>query len=802
MWYIRGPMARIGSGPTVALEEVMIRYILMLVLFVTAVAVPSRFAASAPRTATSQDPEVPDSVHEAVEQGRFWRASRILGRHLEGAPDTTAQTILLASKLSAGWGDWPTVTRLLEGRPWLDSIGGGAGWRLLGRSLIELGRHSPGSEALGRYLAMADPGEQDRALVQLRRGLALGEAGQLDSALVAFDRAAELIPWFADWSALLAAEVAAAAGDTAVVRRRLAAAGSELAEGRGWRLRLTAAEEAGDNMAAREAALAAARSAPSASARAAAWSVLGELRLAAGDSARAREAFRSAMSGAPGSVGAVDAARALSSMNPTPDEWRSIGRIYRRHGNAARAADAFQQYLESGAGTAQQRLDVRVDLGEAYFDAGRYGRAESYLLGLAAEDVPASVAARALYVAGRAQYRQGRSQEGQATFARLAERFPGQRSAAEGMFLLADLSHDDQELERARRYYRMTVDAAPDLNDAGLALMRLAGLEFLEGDHAAAAELFEEYLNRHPDGRRSAQATYWAARAYQELGREAEALSLLRELRSRDPLSFYGARAAELLDEPLLDIPMEPAPARDSAADELVQRGLRRVDVLAELDRRDDLVHEVERLRDHVAARDGGEYALAEALTERGYTLTAISMGWDIYRDEGAWNPRLLRVIYPWPFRELIVGEARDQGVNPHLAAGLIRRESAFSPEVSSPAGAIGLMQIMPKTGRSLASEVGIDDFDPELLRQPEVNVHLGVRYLKQMLERFDHQLPVVLSAYNAGPHRARAWLEFPEARDMDLFSERVPYSETRNYIRHVLLHRALYEALYPTLDG
>lgn len=384
---------------------------------------------------------------------------------------------------------------------------------------------------------------------------------------------------------------------------------------------------------------------------------------------------------------------------------------------------------------------------------------------------------------------------------RLAERFPDQEATARGLYLLADLKHDDLEIDDARRYYRQAASAAPDLNEAGLALMRLGGLAFLDRDYRRAADTFQEYLDLHPEGRRMEQATYWLARSLAGLGRDADATALLRRLRAREPLSIYAVRAAERLGESPLDIPMEPAPPRDTAVDARVRKGLERVDVLADLDRRDDLVHEVELLRGHFDQRDGGAYALAEALIDRGYTLSAISMGWDIKRREGHWNPRLLRIVYPFPFQSMVLPEARANDLDPYLVAGVIRRESAFSPVVVSRAGAIGLMQIMPRTGEGLARGAGIDRYDTSLLEEAEINLHLGTRYLRSLLDRFDGRVPLVLAAYNAGPNRARRWESLPEARDMELFAERVPYAETRDYIRHVLLFRDLYRALYPSLQ-
>jgi soluble lytic murein transglycosylase len=554
-------------------------------------------------------------------------------------------------------------------------------------------------------------------------------------------------------------------------------------------------------MAAREIALDAARSAGSAATRAAAWVELGRLRLAGGEDDRARAAFLEAMENE-GYSAAVDAARELSELSPGPEESRRIGSIYARHGNAQRAAEGFRAYLDAGIGTAAERARARLSLGEARYNVGRYAQAERGLLELANDEVAPSIAARALYLAGRAQYRQGRSDDGQRTLARLAERFPDQDVAARGMYLLADLKHDDLEIADARRYYRAAVDASPDLNEAGIALMRLGGLAYLDGDYEGAATLYEEYRDRHPTGRRWEQATYWAARSYDAAGRAADARARLVEIRDREPLSYYGVRAAELLGESLLDIPMSRAPVGDAATDSVVEAGLRRVDLLARLDRRDDVVREVERLRDRLEDDTAAAYLLAERLTERGYTLTAIGMGWSLYRRRGGWDDRLLRVIYPFPYRSLVIPESREKGLDPYLVAAIIRRESAFNPTVTSGAGAIGLMQVMPETGRVLARAASLRDFEPSLLRQPDVNVHLGTRYLAEMLDRFENDLPLVLSAYNAGPTRARAWRELPEARDAELFAERIPYGETRDYIRNVLLHRALYRALYPSLDA
>jgi soluble lytic murein transglycosylase len=202
-------------------------------------------------------------------------------------------------------------------------------------------------------------------------------------------------------------------------------------------------------------------------------------------------------------------------------------------------------------------------------------------------------------------------------------------------------------------------------------------------------------------------------------------------------------------------------------------------------------------VRAHFAGVDGALYSLAEALNERGLTSSGISLGWEIRRREGSWNKRLLRIIYPFPYENIIVAEAKDQGVDPFLAAGLIRQESMFKPTARSGAGAMGLMQVMPATGRILAKSLKIRKFTTPMLETPEVNVRIGMAYLKDQLSTWNNEPARFLAAYNAGPSRVERWQAFPEWGDDELFTERIPYDETRDYVKIVQHNARMYKALY-----
>ena len=771
------------------------RYALMFALLVIAVAVPSRLdRGTSSHLPMGSEPGV--AAHELAARAGHSRASWIFGEYLALAKDTSSGSLLMKPGAGSGRAMLPAVG-LLSGSSVvrLPLRSRDAGFTAVSRSAYH------GSPPLGHYLESMDQSRLDHGLEALRRGLVLGATGQTLVALAALDQAVSDLPWMADWANYWAAEIIAPSGDTAAVRRRLESAGPDLFAVRGWRVQVEAARRAGDLKLARQITLDAARATSPAAARSRAWALLGDLRTVSGDTALAREAYRSAMEGAPASAGAVDAARALSRLGPGPEEWRMIAGIYHRHGNQARAIHGFEAYLASGAGALEERAHARLRLGLALLAAGRATDAERHLLELSREPVPERIAAEAMYQAGRAQYSRGRRAQARNTFLRVAELFPGQDGTARALYRLAHLQHHELDMDGARENYRRAADASPTLAEAGIARLRLGGLQYLAGDYDKAAATFEEYIGHQPNGRLLGQARYWTARSYLRLERVEEAEALLRQVRQEEPVSYYGIGAGELLGQTPLSFPMDAPPPRRVRTDSMVRNGLLRVQVLEELGRSAEAASEIERLRNHFARTAGGDYALAEALAERGRTLAAISVGWEIHHREGTWNPRLLRLIHPFPFQDLVVPEAGASGIDPYLVAAVIRRESAFDPTVRSSVGAIGLMQIMPRTGQGLARELSIANYRTELLRQPELNVHLGVRYLSNLLRQYDGDLALALAAYNAGPGRANRWRQLPEVGEPALFMERIPFDETREYVRNVKIYLALYRELYPAVS-
>jgi soluble lytic murein transglycosylase len=723
---------------------------------------------------------------------RPWRAARVMRSYLGQVRNPPPEHLVLAALAEAGWGGWSEARSLLQRVPALDTHAHGLGLYLLGRSLDEAGDARAAADAYRAFLALSAPAgelEAERAAARLRLGLALIRAGDAQAGRGELEVSRQLAGGAAVWLTLLEADAMASRGDTAGVRRAVADHDSGIQGLRAWRARIAAATAAGDPSAARALANQARGWARTPATRAEFYVAAGRAAAAAGDAQAARGAFRAAIDLSPAGAWAREAGALLQHGAMTPADHLAVARVLRAQGLHDESLDGYRRWLQAGAGTAAERAEVHMEYANALFYAERYDD-----VGAALRPIAGQTAARMLRA--RAEAHRGEIDEAVRIYLGIADQLAGTGAGAQALFLAASTRHDAGDASRARELYQRLLSRYPRTSQAGLAMMRLAGMAYIERDHRQAARIWDDYRTRFPRGTHVLQATYWAGRARAELGDSAGAAALFRSVRARERESYYALRASERLGEPFWPVPMVASPGDSPTAAARVAGWVRGIDLLRTAGFEEEASAEADRV---VAGspRDAATlYALAEALAERGYSQRAIRIGNDLQRSEQS-NRRLLRILYPFPYRTLITEEARDRGFDPFVASALIRQESMFEARITSPAGARGLMQIMPATGRRLAEAVGLEPWDPELLYHPEINVHLGTRYVAQHLESYDGSLPSVFSAYNAGSHRVAWWSEFAEYGDDELFTERIPFRETRDYVRILTRNHALYRGLY-----
>ena len=737
--------------------------------------------------------DLPTHARALLDSDRPWRAAMVMRRYLREITDAAPPDhLVLAARAEAGWNAWPEARALLESVPELDTHENGLGVYLLARALDDTGDAAGAVEAYRAFLALSPPAgemEDERGAARLRLALALMRTGDRAGAGLELQSLRGTAGDAAVWLDLLQAEALASAGDTSAVRQMVASHDDGIAGLRAWRARIAAASAANDIAAARSLSNQARAWAETDATRAEFFVSAARAAIAMGDVAAGRDALRAAIDLGAAGVHARTAAALLRDGELSPADHLAVARVLTAQGLHEEALDGYRRWLADGRGTPAERDVVRMELANALFYSNRF------------DDVPAALrpiadqlSARMLLA--RAEEHRGNDNAAARIYLEIAEQHARSGTGTQALLLAAGVRHAAGDTRRARQLYQRVVSRYPGSRQMGLAMMRLAGMSFVEGEYEDAARLWDSYRSRYPRGRNVLQATYWAGRAREALEDSAGAAALYRAVREAERDSYYALRASERLGVPFWPLPTTTAPGDSPAAARRVAGWMQGIDLLRNAGFPDEASAEADRVVADAGSDRATLYALAEALAERGYAQRAIRLG---LRLQGSAPPdrRLLRILFPFPYRTMITEEARDRGLDPSTVAALIRQESMFEARITSPAGARGLMQIMPATARTLAEAADIEDWNGELLYHPEINVHLGTRYVAQHTETYEGSLPSIFSAYNAGAHRVEWWSEFPEYGDDELFTERIPYAETRGYVRILTRNRAVYAGLY-----
>ena len=282
---------------------------------------------------------------------------------------------------------------------------------------------------------------------------------------------------------------------------------------------------------------------------------------------------------------------------------------------------------------------------------------------------------------------------------------------------------------------------------------------------------------------------YWKARALTELSDKAGAQIIYADL-ARE-FSFYGLLAAEEISAPLpapLTLKMgavKPAPEDFKRFDQ--SAAAKRVLKLSELGLRAD------------AAREW--YSVVKDFNDADSLLAAEWM-----RRKGIWDRSIntaertkaqhdFGLRYQMPYAAEIKKAATQAALDHSLVFGLIRQESRFWAEAVSSAGALGLMQVMPATGKWIAAQMKATDYRPSQLSDVAVNTGFGAFYLRTVLDQMGGSEPMAAASYNAGPGRARAW-RADGPLEGAIYAESIPFNETRDYVRKVLTNAVWYAQL------
>ncbi|MGA3226161.1 MAG: transglycosylase SLT domain-containing protein [Acidobacteriaceae bacterium] len=416
--------------------------------------------------------------------------------------------------------------------------------------------------------------------------------------------------------------------------------------------------------------------------------------------------------------------------------------------------------------------------------------------------------ARRMYLAVELARNKDDSGTQQALVTQMEQRFPASPWLAEALYTSGNMYLLRKDYPQAIAYYSELSARFPTHRYAPSSHWKAAWLNYRLGNYSQAALLFDQQIALYGGGKEIPAALYWRGRLYADQEHQPAMAAAYYQTVSRVFEHYYYAQVARDRLKELGEVsPAEVAMLANIKPEE--------IPALTD-DVPEDDEHVVkarllanaglnEYIPEEIQAADGsqewGAFAEAEIYSSDGETFRAMRVlkrALPFYTSApidtiplGYW-----KILFPQQYWSSIEQGAAKNGLDPYMVASLIRQESEFNPAAISPANAFGLMQLLPSVGRSMAREEGIRHFNESELLNPDTNIRLGTRYLKQTLDKFDGQAPYAFAAYNAGDSRVTDWQSIGKYHGMDEFVESIPFTETRDYVQAILRNEAIYREL------
>lgn len=453
----------------------------------------------------------------------------------------------------------------------------------------------------------------------------------------------------------------------------------------------------------------------------------------------------------------AEAAWTLASIPRNLISDETLAQIELKSGQAAMKQRQFtlaDRFLSRSAGARnrQVRDEASLALAKVESKTGRYDKALSRLMLMASER--GQFADNALFEAAMLHKNAGRF--------------------AESLKLLERLQKDFPKSEVASK-----------------AAWEMAWCRYLSSDFNAADEGFRRLVNE--DAYRE-KSLYWSGRSLEKQNRQQDADKQFRQLLAEYPFGFYSAMRREQKqiqsgwEHYSPGVPEPPLPPETERIQALAQCGMTD-QVRAELSALKG------RLHDRVQQIMPGLVRLHQMAGDYHGAISTFHQNRPKTIDRS--NIMVWSMGYPRHYGELFSRYASANSLSEAMVLSLSKAESNFMASVKSPAGAIGLMQMMPATARMAAKVKGKGQFNPLLLTEPDLNIKLGTRYLRELLDTYHQDTVYALAAYNAGSGTVNRWRTSFGHLSRDEFVENIPYRETRDYVKKIIGYMAVYRAVY-----
>ena len=488
----------------------------------------------------------------------------------------------------------------------------------------------------------------------------------------------------------------------------------------------------------------------------------------------------------------------------TVSQLRSLGDAYYYAGRYSEAADQYRALEHAPGLDAQARNGFAVAEAACQLKLKRLTLAQAKAL----PDTNDENGARRLDLLMELARDRDDSDGQRSIVSEMETRFPRSPRLADALYSSGNMYLLKRDYQKAIEYYGELAKRFPEDKNAAAAHWRAGWLSYRLGQYDDAARIFDEQIQLYPAAPETVSALYWRGRLYETQDHDpSHAASNYRTI-VRVYQHFFYAQMARLR----LSALGATQPASDTSLDRFQPLPTPHlIDTFPE-----DSPHMAKArllanagLNEYIAQElnadpDSSSWsALAEAqiYSSYGETFRAIRSLKRALPGTASASIQSIplaywRILFPEAWWDTIQAESAKNNLDPYLVASLIRQESEFDPSAISYANAYGLMQLLPSVGRTMAREEGIAHFQTFQLLDPKMNIRLGTRYLRQMLDRFGGVQEYALAAYNAGDNRVSDWQAAGPYSGMDEFVESIPFTQTREYVEAILRNEETYKAI------
>ncbi|OGL47953.1 MAG: hypothetical protein A3H37_07960 [Candidatus Schekmanbacteria bacterium RIFCSPLOWO2_02_FULL_38_14] len=411
---------------------------------------------------------------------------------------------------------------------------------------------------------------------------------------------------------------------------------------------------------------------------------------------------------------------------------------------------------------------------------------------------------------------------------KLIEKFPDSEFVKDMLYTAGRYYEDEKNFNEAIESFNEVLKKDKDSAYTDDVLWHIGWVYYLKGGLSESAEYFLKERENFKNSESINKSIYWCYKSLEKNKDRDRAVDVLKDsikdyqsyywllcnykIKNKDVFYDYNPSRFERYGRNIND-GSDKSKTKEISLDvwnEIIRKMtsdgardfIKRAMVLWRIGLADDSIAELKYAKKTIQKNDRESLiSLAEILWMTGnYTIPIkilSNMSGSLSEETNLMAVKLNEIFYPAAYWDIVYKYSMDNGIDPFLVLAIMRQESFFDPNSLSPAGAIGLLQIMPKTALKILKENGEDYFEKNQLYESETNILLGIKYISKLLLKYNNNLVFAIAAYNAGEHQVKEWQSrFPD-RELDEFIESIPYPETKNYIKKVITNYENYYRIY-----